>query len=60
MFICEMRSALQSLKIQTDLSAFARVQGDVQTAEGCKAIVESVAAKESYVSYFPWKSCFAY
>ncbi|KAF3399708.1 Rhamnolipids biosynthesis 3-oxoacyl-[acyl-carrier-protein] reductase [Talaromyces pinophilus] len=25
------------------------IQGDVQTAEGCKAIVESVAAKESYI-----------
>ncbi|EEA21501.1 short-chain dehydrogenase, putative [Talaromyces marneffei ATCC 18224] len=28
------------------------IQGDVQTAEGCKAIVESISAKESHVSAF--------
>lgn len=36
---------------ETDLSAFSRIQGDVQTAEGCKAIVKSIATKESHVGY---------
>lgn len=40
------------LKSLADWVFFTRIQGDVQTAEGCKSIVESIAAKESHVSSF--------
>lgn len=54
MFICKTVYPLKLLKVKTDL--FGRIQGDVQTAEGCKAIVENIAAKEAYVSSFSWMS----
>jgi hypothetical protein len=49
MFMC--RFFFSVLSQITNISAV-RIQGDVQTKEGCEKIVEAVKAQETHVSNF--------